>query len=147
MLLSFPFLRSPPPPLPPRTRRKGRQQDDDWEAPFKSRAAAARASNMCLEEKPDAGPSKGAQFTPTAQPAQSYTPMDVRSRTAMFNQGGVSVVIAVVIVVVIVVEAVGLAVVAVVVVLMVPSSSSLLSFFFMNYLGILGTYIFIFFSK
>lgn len=71
----------------PSRAKKGRQQDDDWEAPFKSRAAAARASNMGLEEKPDAGPSKGAQFTPTAQPAQSYTPMDVRSRTAMFNQG------------------------------------------------------------
>lgn len=79
--------------------RKGRQQDDDWEAPFKSRAAAARASNMGLEEKSDGGANKGGGPSKGAQPTLGYTPMDVRSRTAMFNQGGYCVVTIVIVVV------------------------------------------------
>ncbi|XP_063851203.1 LOW QUALITY PROTEIN: neither inactivation nor afterpotential protein C-like [Scylla paramamosain] len=64
----------------PSRARKGRQQDDDWEAPFKSRAASSRAANMGLTDEAG-GPGRrdigGA----------GHTPMDVRSRTAMFDQG------------------------------------------------------------
>ncbi|XP_066969641.1 neither inactivation nor afterpotential protein C [Macrobrachium rosenbergii] len=70
----------------PSRAKKGRQQDDDWEAPFKSRASAARSANMGIDEgsqpgRGGAGGAGGARDT-------GYTPMDVRSRTAMFNQGG-----------------------------------------------------------
>ncbi|KAG7169893.1 Neither inactivation nor afterpotential protein C-like [Homarus americanus] len=63
----------------PSRAKKGRQQDDDWEAPFKSRASAARSENMGLEEKlGNSGP---------GNKEIADTPMDVRSKTALFDQG------------------------------------------------------------
>ncbi|XP_068244393.1 neither inactivation nor afterpotential protein C isoform X2 [Palaemon carinicauda] len=73
----------------PSRAKKGRQQDDDWEAPFKSRAAATRAANMGLDDpsvSAKAGGGGGGGVVGARDTA--YTPMDVRSRTAMFSQGG-----------------------------------------------------------
>ncbi|XP_071531790.1 neither inactivation nor afterpotential protein C isoform X2 [Panulirus ornatus] len=64
----------------PSRAKKGRQTDDDWEAPFKSRAAASRAANMGLEDDKNMGGAGNKKDFGVA-------PMDVRSKTAMFDQG------------------------------------------------------------
>lgn len=67
----------------PSRAKKGRQQDDDWEAPFKSRASATRAANMGLTDEAGGPGKRDLGFGQGG----GHTPMDVRSRTAMFDQG------------------------------------------------------------
>ncbi|XP_050690144.1 neither inactivation nor afterpotential protein C-like isoform X2 [Eriocheir sinensis] len=75
----------------PSRAKKGRQQDDDWEAPFKSRAATSRAQNMGITDEERAagggGGGGGGMGARRDFGASGHTPMDVRSRTAMFDQG------------------------------------------------------------